>query len=69
MLKNQEWPGDEATPTLLVWMYKADLQQYVCETGVGVQINDSPPPYCTAVCNVQGPHFISFGLFYHLKTV
>ena len=67
--KSRKLPWDEAKSTLLWCMYNADLQQYVCETGVGIQVSDSLPPYCTTVCSVQEPHFIRVGLFQHIKAV
>ena len=32
------------------------------KTGVGIQVSDSPPPYCIAVCSVQEPHLHSVNI-------
>ena len=60
--------GQGYTYTTMMHVY-ADLQKYICETGVDIQVSDSPPPYCITVCSVQEPHFLSVGLFQHLKAV
>ena len=47
--------GYTYTTTLLGCMYNVDLQQYVCETSVGIQVSDSFHP--TALqCTVYKSH-------------